>query len=83
MFYQRDLIEFTALNLYLLLPLLEKLREQSSSTSDRAKTSDPFFEWLAGVIDGDGYFYLSKKGIALLVITMDIRDKKALYDIKH
>jgi len=44
MFYQRDLIEFTALNLYLLLPLSEKLREQSSSTSERAKTSDPFFE---------------------------------------
>lgn len=84
MFYQRNLIEFTDLNLYLLFPLSEKLREQSSSTSDlRALTSDPFFEWLAGVIDGDGYFNLSKKGIARLTITMDIRDKKALYDIKH
>jgi len=38
---------------------------------------------LAGVIDGDGYFNLSKKGIARLVITMDIRNKKAIYDIKH
>ena len=44
---------------------------------------DPFFEWLAGVIDGDGYFNLSKKGSARLIITMDIRDKKALYEIKH
>jgi hypothetical protein len=42
-----------------------------------------FFEWLAGVIDGDGYFNLSKKGTARLQITMDIRDKKALYEIKH
>jgi len=45
--------------------------------------SDPFFEWLAGVIDGDGYFNLSKKGTARLNITMDIIDKKALYEIKH
>ena len=44
---------------------------------------DPFFEWLAGVIDGDGYFYLSKKGYARFNITMDIRDKSALYEIKH
>jgi hypothetical protein len=42
-----------------------------------------FFEWLAGVIDGDGYFNLSKKGIARLQITMDIRDQEALYEIKQ
>ena len=42
-----------------------------------------FFEWLAGVIDGDGYFNLSKKGTARLQIIMDIRDIKALYEIKH
>lgn len=42
-----------------------------------------FNQWLAGLIDGDGYFNLSKKGIARLFIVMDIRDKKALYDIKH
>lgn len=46
-------------------------------------SSDPFHEWLAGIIDGDGYFNLSKKGTARLIITMDIRDKKLLYDIKH
>jgi hypothetical protein len=44
---------------------------------------DHFFEWLAGVIDGDGYFNLSKGGTARLTITMDIRDKSALYEIKH
>lgn len=44
---------------------------------------DPFFEWLAGAIDGDGYFNLSKGGTARFTITMDIRDKKALYEIKH
>ena len=42
-----------------------------------------FNEWLAGLIDGDGYFSLSKKGAARLIITMDIRDKKALFEIVH
>jgi len=42
-----------------------------------------FYEWLAGVIDGDGCFQLSKKGYASLEITMDIRDKHCLYQIKQ
>ena len=42
-----------------------------------------FFEWLAGAIDGDGYFNLSKGGTARFTLTMDIRDKGALYEIKH
>jgi hypothetical protein len=42
-----------------------------------------FNEWLAGVIDGDGCFLLSKKGYASLEITMDIRDKHCLYLIKQ
>ena len=57
-----------------------------SSNNDTLKlnhSSDPFFEWLAGVIDGDGHFNLSKGGTARLQITMDIRDKKALYEIKQ
>lgn len=58
------------------------LRNESDSLKFINK-SDPFFEWLAGVIDGDGYFNLSKKGTARLIITMDIRDQKALYEIKH
>ncbi len=42
-----------------------------------------FNEWLAGLIDGDGYFALSKKGYAALEITMDIRDSNCLYKIKN
>lgn len=41
-----------------------------------------FNEWLAGLIDGDGCFQLSKKGYVSLEITMDIRDKHCLYQIK-
>ena len=42
-----------------------------------------FFEWLAGVIDGDGCFSLSKKGYASLEIVTQLRDKKLLYLIKQ
>lgn len=40
-------------------------------------------QWLAGLIDGDGSFLLSKKGYASLEITMDIRDEHALQIIKN
>lgn len=39
--------------------------------------------WLAGLIDGDGSFLLSKKGYASLEITMDIRDEHALKIVKN
>jgi hypothetical protein len=42
-----------------------------------------FNEWLAGLIDGDGCFLLSKKGHASLEIVMDLRDKHCLYQIKQ
>lgn len=53
-----------------------------SHYSNQCKDKD-FNEWLAGVIDGDGQFLLSKKGSARLYIVMDIRDKRALYEILH
>ena len=40
-------------------------------------------EWLAGLIDGDGCFLLTKKGYASLEITMDIRDEHALQIVKN
>lgn len=42
-----------------------------------------FKQWLAGLIDGDGYFLLSKNGYNSCEITMDARDKKVLYLIQH
>ena len=41
-----------------------------------------FKQWLAGLIDGDGYFLLSKNGYNSCEITMDARDKKVLYLIQ-
>ena len=47
-------------------------------------SEDPAFrQWLAGLIDGDGYFLLSKNGYNSCEITMDARDKKVLYLIQH
>jgi hypothetical protein len=42
-----------------------------------------FFEWLAGLIDGDGQFKMTKKGFTSFQIIMDINDKYPLYLIKH
>ncbi len=42
-----------------------------------------FYEWLGGVIDGDGCFLVSKKGYCSLEIVTQLRDKKILYQIKQ
>lgn len=46
-------------------------------------SSNTFNQWLGGLIDGDGCFQCTKKGFVSLKIIMDIKDKKALYEIKH
>ena len=51
----------------------------NSSEPDSLKLN----EWLAGLIDGDGYFLLTKKGYVSCEICMDVRDKKALYLVLH
>lgn len=45
--------------------------------------TDRFNEWLAGYIDGDGYFSHSKKGYVSQEITTSFRDKKTLFIIKQ
>jgi len=56
--------------------------KESSNNSGKGK-NDKFNEWLAGIIDGDGCFQLSKKGYASLEIVIQLRDKKILYLIKQ
>jgi hypothetical protein len=52
--------------------------------SNTLKPEDKRFnQWLAGLIDGDGCFLLSKKGYASLEIVAHIRDKNCLYQIKQ
>ena len=63
---------------------LIKLNKFNYSTINFVNKVDlEFNEWLAGLIDGDGHFILSKSGYARLYIVLDIRDKGALYEILH
>jgi Proton-conducting membrane transporter/NADH-Ubiquinone oxidoreductase (complex I), chain 5 N-terminus/LAGLIDADG endonuclease len=64
-------------------PILNSYSCIENNTLRHNNVVSPFFEWLAGVIDGDGHFNLSKGGSARLQITMDFRDSKVLYEIKH
>jgi len=41
-----------------------------------------FFEWLGGLIDADGGFYISKKGYGSVEITMHLKEIQTLYQIK-
>lgn len=59
-----------------------KTKNEENHTNTNPKDLQ-FYEWLAGLIDGDGYFNLSKKGIARFNIVMDIRDKAALTYIQQ
>ena len=57
-----------------------------SICNNKKKTNEKdiiFNQWLAGLIDGDGCFQLSKKGYASLEIVMETRDKHCLYQIKQ
>ena len=40
-------------------------------------------QWIAGVIDGDGNFYISKKGYVELSVIMETRDIACLYKLKQ
>lgn len=56
----------------------EKKKNKNKNDKDLS-----FNQWLAGLIDGDGYFMLTKKGYSSCEITMDARDVKALIEIKQ
>jgi len=64
----------------------ENIRLYSTKKNKKMKVKNlnlVFSQWLAGLIDGDGYFSLSKKGYASLEITVDIRDEGCLWQIKN
>lgn len=53
------------------------------SNNNLGSNNEKFLEWLAGIIDGDGCFLVSKKGYCSLEIVTQLRDKKMLYLIKQ
>lgn len=55
-----------------------------SNKENLEKNEKQFYEWLAGLIDGDGYFYIRKQNrLTYLIITFDLRDKKTAEMIKY
>nr|YP_010160551.1 hypothetical protein K4Y30_mgp17 [Gymnopilus junonius]QRH17737.1 hypothetical protein [Gymnopilus junonius] len=64
-----------------LKPLIAKPDTQNLGSN--SLENQKFNQWLAGLIDGDGCFQLSKKGYASLEIVAHIRDKNTLYQIKQ
>lgn len=40
-------------------------------------------QWLAGIIDGNGYFYIQKNGVAVCEITMPVNEEPLLAQIKQ
>lgn len=60
----------------------QNILENNKLKSVKVKDKN-FNEWLAGIIDGDGYFQLTKKGYARLEISLQLRDKRILYLIKQ
>ena len=63
------------LNLYLKVGQIRYMMHLNSS-------NDVFNQWLAGLIDGNSKFSVSKKGYASLEIVKETRDKHCLYQIK-
>jgi NADH:ubiquinone oxidoreductase subunit 4 (subunit M) len=57
--------------------------QDPSKTKSDNLVYEPFFEWLAGVIDGNGQLNLYKNGNVRLTIVMDIKDKHVIYLIKN
>jgi ubiquinol-cytochrome c reductase cytochrome b subunit len=53
------------------------------SETTRKTSSNKFDEWLAGLIDGDGYLAVSKQGYTSCEITVALEDEKALLQIKQ
>lgn len=65
------------------MPLITKSENLKSKSLAKGLEDTKFNQWLAGLIDGDGCFQLSKKGYASLEIVGHIRDKNCLYQIKQ
>lgn len=47
-----------------------------------SKIKNPWDDWFAGVVDGDGYFYINKKQAISFELTTAILDINVLYSIK-
>ena len=67
---------------YKLSPVNYTVRHSSFNNTPEIEALK-FNEWLAGLLDGDGSFILTKKGYVSCEITLDIKNKNALYEVKQ
>ena len=63
--------------------IISNVQRRTYVTTQNCNTSKDFNEWLAGLIDGDGTFFVSKKGYTNFKIVMKKEDTFALYSLKH
>lgn len=56
---------------------------ETTRVTSNSKNDIDFYNWLAGLIDGDGCFQISKKGYLSLEITTEFRDLPLLMFIKN
>lgn len=59
---------------------LNIVRRYSTKIAVLSTLKDDFFEWLCGLIDGEGSFYINKKKIQLLVLGLIYICDKLLLD---
>jgi hypothetical protein len=69
------------------ITIMSKVNKRSYSTvrnlNNQKDNQKNFHEWLGGFIDANGQFILTKKGHPSLKLVANIKDKSALYEIKH
>ena len=81
-----NIMNYAPSSIHSLSDLNQSIPEANTKNKGNNKSNPDlikFNQWLAGLMDGDGCFILTKKGYVSCEITMDIRDKGALYEIKH
>jgi ubiquinol-cytochrome c reductase cytochrome b subunit len=54
-----------------------------NKTNNNLLKHDSWNEWFAGIVDGNGYFYINKKNEISFEITTSIIDIRILYNIKN
>jgi len=66
------------------LNVLPRINSDKLNKSDNMLNDIQFYDWVAGLIDGDGYFYIRKGNrLTSLIITFDLKDNKTAQMFKH
>lgn len=82
--YQYKLNEYPSLKIRKYFNHKIAIRYYSLSTKNKEIADKKFYEWLAGLIDGDGYFYYRKiNDLTSLTITFDLKNEKTAYMVKN